>query len=208
MKKLVILIMLFIGIGVHAVKAQYWVPNFVEPEYVTISSKDGISVRSITPNQDNSYTVVLSNGNRGNQGEITESNFVEIASNIVSKKTTGCMFGRNCQDNFFPIAPTGDVMPCGRFCDDDLLHYSYGNLHEETLSDILPRIKQSEIYKRSEYIEKGSCKHCKWLDICHGGCLHDGFLKSGDFRSKTFLCASYKKIFAHIEKRMLEAGMS
>lgn len=37
--------------------------------------------------------------------------------------------------------------------------------------------------------------------------FHDGFLKSGDFRSKTFLCAAYKKIFAHIEKRMLEAGM-
>lgn len=75
MKKLVVLTMLFLGIGVHAVKAQYWVPNFVEPEYVTISSKDGISVRSITPNQDNSYTVVLSNGNRGNQGEITSYSF-------------------------------------------------------------------------------------------------------------------------------------
>lgn len=143
-----------------------------------------------------------------NQGEITESNFVEIASNIVSKKTTGCMFGRNCQDNFFAIAPTGDVMPCGRFCDDDLLQYSYGNLHQETLSDILPRIRQSEIYKRSEYIEKGNCKNCKWLDICHGGCLHDGFLKSGDFRSKTFLCSAYKKIFAHIEKRITEANLN
>ncbi len=141
------------------------------------------------------------------QGEITESNFVEIASNIVSKKTTGCMFSRNCQDNFFAIAPTGDVMPCGRFCDDDLLQYSYGNLHNETLSEILPRIKQSEIYKRSEYIEKGSCKSCKWLNICHGGCLHDGFLNSGDFRSKTFLCAAYKKIFAHIEKRLKETGI-
>lgn len=142
------------------------------------------------------------------EGKIKESNFVEIASNIATRKVCGCAFRTNCQDNFFAIAPTGDVMPCGRFCDDDLLHYSYGNLHKETLSDILPRIKQSEIYKRSEYIEKGSCKHCKWLDICHGGCLHDGFLKSGDFRSKTFLCSAYKKIFAHIEKRMREVNVS
>ena len=67
--------MLFIEIGVHAVKAQYWVPNFVEPEYVTISSKDGISVSSITPNHNNSYTVVLHNNNRGNQGEITSYSF-------------------------------------------------------------------------------------------------------------------------------------
>lgn len=75
MKKLVVLTMLFIEIGVHAVKAQYWVPNFVEPEYVTISSKDGISVSSITPNHNNSYTVVLHNNNRGNQGEITSYSF-------------------------------------------------------------------------------------------------------------------------------------
>lgn len=136
------------------------------------------------------------------KGKVTESNFVEIASNIVTGKTTGCMFGRNCQDNFFAIAPTGDVMPCGRFCDDGLLQYSYGNLHKETLSEILPRIRQSEIYKRSDYIEKGSCKNCKWLNICHGGCLHDGFLNSGDFRSKSFLCPAYKQIFAHIEKRI------
>lgn len=134
------------------------------------------------------------------QGEITESNFVEIASNIATGKPTGCMFSQNCQDNFLAIAPTGDVMPCGRFCDNDLLQYSYGNLHTETLTDILPRIKQSEIYKRAEFIGQSGCAKCKWYNICHGGCLHDGFLASGDFRHKTFLCAAYKKIFAHIEK--------
>lgn len=140
-------------------------------------------------------------------GKIKESNFIEIASNIATGACTGCAFSCNCQDNFFAIAPTGDVMPCGRFCDDDLMQYSYGNLHQETLSEILPRIKQSEIYKRSEHIMQGSCKNCKWLNICHGGCLHDGFLKSGDFRSKTFLCSAYKKIFAHIEKRLQEANI-
>lgn len=134
-----------------------------------------------------------------NQGEITESNFVEIASNIVSRKTSGCVFGRNCQENFIAIAPTGDIMPCGRFCDEELLEHSYGNLHHETLSDILHRARNSEIYKRAEYISNSSCKTCKWFDICHGGCIHDGFIKSGDFKSKTFLCAAYQKIFAHID---------
>lgn len=139
------------------------------------------------------------------QGDITESNFVEIASNIVSKNTSICMFGPNCQDHFFAIAPTGDVMPCGRFCDDELLLYSYGNLHKESLVAILPRIQGSEIYQRAEYILKGSCGKCKWGAICHGGCLHDGFLKSGDFKSKTFLCSAYKKIYDHIEICMREA---
>lgn len=141
------------------------------------------------------------------KGNVTESNFVEIASNIATGKPTGCMFTQNCQDQFLAIAPTGDVMPCGRFCDNDLLQYSYGNLHHEPLADILPRIKQSEAYKRAECIAQSGCAQCKWYHICHGGCLHDGFLASGDFHHKTFLCPAYKRIFAHIEQRLKEQGM-
>lgn len=141
------------------------------------------------------------------EGKVTESNFVEIASNIATKHTTGCMFGRNCQDNFLAIAPNGDVMPCGRFCDDSLRQYAYGNLHRETLAEILPRIKQSEAYHRAEFIANSCCAKCKWFNICHGGCLHDGFLRNGDFQSKTILCHAYKRIFAHIESRMQETGM-
>lgn len=133
---------------------------------------------------------------------IKEANFEEIASNLLSYKPTSCMFGRNCQDNFFAITPTGDVMPCGRFCDISLQEYAYGNLRKERLSEILSRIKLSEIYKRSEYIEQSSCKQCKYFNICYGGCLHDGFLSSNNFKSKTFLCFAYKKIFAHIDEQL------
>lgn len=133
---------------------------------------------------------------------IKESNFEEIASNLLTGTVSGCLFGRNCQDNFFAISPNGDVMPCGRFCDIELQEYAYGNLHEERLTEILPRVKTSEVYKRAEYIETSSCKLCEFFAVCHGGCLHDGFLKSGNFTSKTFLCAAYKKIFAHINNRI------
>ncbi len=108
---------------------------------------------------------------------IKESNFEEMASNLLTDHPTGCQFGQNCQGKFFAIAPTGDVMPCGRFCDTALRQYSYGNLHNETLAEILPRIKQSEAYKRAEYIEQSSCKQCKYFKSCHGGCLHDGFFE-------------------------------
>lgn len=133
-------------------------------------------------------------------GTITESNFLEIASNIATGKPSGCEFSKNCQGNFIAIAPSGDVLPCGRFCNDDLLHYAYGNLHDESLIDILPRIERSEIYKRAEYIAGSECSKCKWYHICHGGCMHDGFLASGDFKHKSFLCHAYKQIFSHIEQ--------
>lgn len=56
-------------------KAQYWIPNFVEPEYVTKSSSSGISVNSITTNYDGSYTVILSNDNGGSLGYVISYSF-------------------------------------------------------------------------------------------------------------------------------------
>lgn len=170
------------------------------PLFCSGEAQNNMDDYGITPNEYAQMAIELFDlWYNDQQGEITESNFVEIASNIATGKPSGCMFSANCQDNFMAIAPTGDVMPCGRFCDNDLLQYSYGNLHNETLAEILPRIKQSETYKRAEYIAQSGCSKCKWFHICHGGCLHDGFLASGDFKHKTFLCPAYKKIFSHIE---------
>ena len=140
-------------------------------------------------------------------GRITESNFVEIASNILTGHTSGCLFGKNCQDNFFAIAPTGDIFPCGRFCDESTSEFSYGNLHKESLTDILTRARKSDCYNRYKYIEESNCRQCEYFHICHGGCLHDGYLRSGDFKSKTFLCSAYKKIFKHIKGRITETGL-
>ncbi|MBO7529030.1 MAG: radical SAM protein [Bacteroidales bacterium] len=138
---------------------------------------------------------------------INELNFVEIASNIATGHTTGCIFSRNCQDDFMAIAPNGDVMPCGRFCDEELKHYSYGNLHNDSLFTIISRVKNSDIYQRADYIANSSCAKCKWFNICHGGCPHDGYLKYGNFKNKSILCTAYKQIFAHIEKAMIDVGL-
>lgn len=176
-------------------------PIFVAGEAVNTSDE-----YSITPEEYASMAIELFDlWFNDKEHRIIESNFVEIASNLVTERTQGCMFGKNCQDNFIAITPTGDVMPCGRFCDNNLKKYSYGNLKTESLQQILAKVKESAIYKRFTYIENGSCAQCRYFNICHGGCLHDGFLKSGDFETKTFLCAAYKKIFSHIANRLSAA---
>lgn len=135
---------------------------------------------------------------------IKESNLIEIASNLMSGgHPSACMFGKNCQNHFMAIAPSGEVFPCGRFCETDTT-YSYGNLHDKSFSDIIKSIQQSEIYKREEYIAKSGCSQCAYYHICHGGCLHDGFLNGGNFQTKTFLCSAYKRIFKHVELRLKE----
>lgn len=137
------------------------------------------------------------------ENHINESTFEDIASSFLAqnKKTNGCMFSRNCQDNFLAISPHGDVFPCGRFCATDTT-YSYGNINYDSLEIILKRRKESAQYRRAEIITKSGCRNCDFFDICHGGCLHDGYLNSGYFESKTFLCAAYKLIFSHIRNRV------
>lgn len=134
--------------------------------------------------------------------QIVESNFIEIASNLFTGRVESCMFGKNCQEHFVAISPEGDVLPCGRFGDTELRKYAYGNLHKDELVDVLRQAKNTEMYKRAEYIESTDCGKCRFFSVCHGGCLHDGFLRSGDFKSKSFLCSAYKKIFSHIMDRM------
>lgn len=142
------------------------------------------------------------------RSKISNSMFSDIASSIISKKRcTHCFLSRNCQDNVIAVAPSGDVVPCGRFCDEELIKYSYGNLHSEPLGTIRARIKTMATHKRSEYIANSDCHNCRYYGICFGGCMYDGYLESGDFTSKTFLCSAYKRIFKHITMRLEGTGM-
>jgi len=175
-------------------------PLFITGEAINVKDKYGITAKDYAEIMIELFDLMMDDSNN----HVEEDNLLEMASAVATGISGHCMFGNNCQGQFIAIAPTGDVMPCGRFCDNDLFRYSYGNLHYETLADILPRIKQSETYKRAEYIAQSDCVRCKWYHICHGGCLHDGFLASGDFKHKTFLCPSYKRIFSHIETRLKE----
>ena len=140
-----------------------------------------------------------------NEHKLKNTVFVDIASSIISQKGCSlCAFNKNCQHSIIAVSPNGDVVPCGRFCDNELKKYAYGNLHRESLKSILEKIEISDTYKRYERIIDSSCNKCKYLNICYGGCLYDGYMNSGDFKSKTFLCSAYKMIFAHIEGRMTE----
>ena len=70
MKKASLFALFMLFLGVVTINAQYNTINVIREDYVTISSKEGICVTSVTPNQDKSYTVVLKNNNNNAGGEI------------------------------------------------------------------------------------------------------------------------------------------
>jgi len=171
-------------------------------------AKKGISEFGLTPSEyAEIYIELFDLWFDDEKNKLHMSSFVDIAAGLISKKVTGCTLGQNCQEQFLAISPQGDVVPCGRFCDEELIKYSYGNLNTESLESILQKRKNTDAYNRHKYIEASSCKKCKFFDICHGGCLHDGYINGGNFKTKTFLCESYKKILTHISKKLKEAEM-
>ncbi len=127
--------------------------------------------------------------------EIT--NLKEIASNIITRKTSLCTLKKNCQFNFISIAPNGDVYPCGRFHADS--KYVIGNISTDSMENIMETKQNSVIQNRHLFIEKSDCSKCKYLDICYGGCVHDAIIAYGSPNNKTGLCKAYKLIFSHIE---------
>lgn len=70
MKRTTFLALFIIGLGIFTANAQYNTLNVIREDYVTVSSKEGISVTSVTPNQDKSYTVIFKNNNTNAVGEI------------------------------------------------------------------------------------------------------------------------------------------
>ena len=75
MKKFLVLLFLICGMYGCIYSQAYRTINVVREDYVTVNSKEGISVSKLIPNSDKSYTVELSNTNRSAQGEIQSNCF-------------------------------------------------------------------------------------------------------------------------------------
>lgn len=75
MKKATLFVLFMMGLGLLTTQAQYHQLNVIQEDYVTVSSKEGIGITSMTPNPNKSYTVVLTNHNRSAQGEIQSNCF-------------------------------------------------------------------------------------------------------------------------------------
>ena len=75
MKKILSLMLLVVCTLGFAHSQAYRTLNVIQEDYVTVNSKEGISVSKLIPNSDKSYTVELSNTNRSAQGEIQSNCF-------------------------------------------------------------------------------------------------------------------------------------
>jgi radical SAM protein with 4Fe4S-binding SPASM domain len=81
-----------------------------------------------------------------------------------------CVFDRNCAEIAFCVLPDGDVTLC-----DNLARREgfppFGNLLREPLAGILAGARRAELRRAVAQLADDACGDCRYLSLCHGGCL-------------------------------------
>lgn len=176
------------------------IPFRINPLINAGAAKENLAYHYITPEE---YTDVVLEFFRlwyeDTTATLRLATVEDIIRSIVTGVHTGCHDAPNCQETFLSIGPTGDVYPCGRFEGRD--SYCYGNLVNDSLSDILESPVRTTLLQRTpETIPQ--CSECTWLKICNGGCMHNALENTGNIMNQDILCRAYKRIYAEIEEAL------
>lgn len=123
-----------------------------------------------------------------------------ILGSLMTQIPQTCSFGGSCRKDFISIGPQGDVYPCGRF--DGVQKYLLGNLTEQNLTEILNSSQNLIMLKRGSETVTG-CSSCTHKNLCNAGCMHNAYMKKGEIFDKDYYCASYKILFSHLEKALM-----
>ena len=108
-----------------------------------------------------------------------------------------CMFDNRCGQHVV-VEYNGDVYACDFFVQPE---WKYGNL----LDIPLPKLVSTEIYTSFVNRKKNwpeSCRRCKWLEYCYGGCPKYRGLTKGEDQNKFYFCETYKAFFEYCMPRI------
>lgn len=110
-----------------------------------------------------------------------------------------CTFSGDCFVRVITVDPCGDVWPCDRFY--GVNGFKLGNILIDSLTDTIVPKAEELLTVRRKLIEQ-SCNACSAYTACQGGCPHQAFAYSGDYRLKDYFCEAYKTIFQYIKPKV------
>ena len=121
--------------------------------------------------------------------------FETVIISLLGGEAGYCQFRHDkCQD-FLGVSTEGDVYPCDLFVGEE--YWKLGSLKEDDLWTIVMRDRSRHFLHAMQKIDQ-SCRDCKWLKICWGGCSFHRYLVDKDLKQKTMYCKSRKMLFEHI----------
>jgi uncharacterized protein len=114
--------------------------------------------------------------------------FADYKKNRIGNLLGECSTSGYCAFDWAYFNSQGDAFQCGKAglygC------WSYGNIRDRSLSDILSDEKRRRFVDRQDALLRTECRDCRFWNICHGGCPMESFIKTNEIGHKTFLCAA------------------
>ncbi len=119
-------------------------------------------------------------------------NFFDSILNYILHKNRGyCSLEAQCAD-YLLVEYTGDVYPCDFFVQP---HWKLGNLNNNSFEDLWT-IRNSGFGLMKSSLSD-TCKNCKWLSICYGGCVKDRLFRDNPRSDRSFFCEGYSAFFEY-----------
>ena len=84
----------------------------------------------------------------------------------------------DCQFHWISLAPNGDIYPCGRNWLTKDNQFNFGNIHKNSLMDIMFSEKRINYENKLLDFNK-NCENCKYYDFCGSNCPNTRFLNTG-----------------------------
>jgi uncharacterized protein len=120
--------------------------------------------------------------------------FEEVARAALGHEHALCIFRENCGD-VPAIEHNGDFFSCDHFVDTD---HRLGNIIETPIVELLESPAQRAFGNAKSEMLPRYCRECEVLQMCHGGCPKDRFIRTPDGEAGlNYLCAGYKHFFSH-----------
>lgn len=153
---------------------------------------------SVTPEQwGNFLCTIFDEWVRNDVAEYYVLTFDCTLANWMGKQPSICTFGASC-GHAAVMEFNGDVYACDHFVFPE---FKLGNTREQSLVSMMYGEQQTEFGKLKTQLPK-QCLACKWKFACNGECPKNRFVKTEGEYNLNYLCAGYKKYFAHVAPYM------
>lgn len=120
--------------------------------------------------------------------------------NLLCRRAPGaCEMNGVCSRQFV-IEADGSVFPCDFYMLDEWL---LGNFNHDSIEDIEKKREELHFIEESTHIDS-SCKNCKWVYLCRGGCRRDRIPLESGLPGKNRHCKSFQEFFEYAYPKLVE----
>lgn len=120
--------------------------------------------------------------------------------NLLCRRAPGaCEMNGVCSRQFV-IEADGSVFPCDFYMLDK---WFLGNLNTDSIEDIEQKREELHFIEQSSHLDP-SCKNCKWIYLCRGGCRRDRIPLENDILGKNRHCKAFQEFFEYSYPKLVE----